>query len=356
MEPRVPALTGQLLAIFSAVLFGISPVICKVVIGDMPPILLAGLLYLGSGLGLQLFLLFQRKSSYRELRQLSPQVSMKLVGAILSGGVIAPVCLTYGIKYGTAAEVSLLLNLETVATTVIAWLVFKEYIGPYVWSGKVFILIGALIVVLRTEGGVSFSAAGLLVVLACIFWGIDNNLTHDVQELSSTVLASAKGLAAGILSIGAALVFTPGSATAPQIAGALVTGALSYGMSLVLFVEALRKIGAARTATFFAIGPFVGTLLSVALLGERPPIAYWFATALMIAGIFLLYSEGRRFRHTHQRIAHTHEHTHDEDHDDTHEGGEARDGHEHRHVHEEVTHSHVHWPDRPHQHSHQHTH
>lgn len=191
----MPALTGQLLSVLSAILFGVSPVFCKLVIGDMSPALLAGLLYLGSGLGLQLVLLFQRKSSFYELRRLPLKHSLKLVGAIVSGGVIAPVCLTYGIKYGSASEVSLLLNLETVATTVIAWLVFKEYIGPYVWSGKILILIGAVIVVLRTEGGVAFSLSGLLVVLACVFWGIDNNLTHDVQELSSTVLASIKGLA-----------------------------------------------------------------------------------------------------------------------------------------------------------------
>jgi drug/metabolite transporter (DMT)-like permease len=318
----------------------------------MSPAFLAGLLYLGSGLGLQLVLLFQRKSSIHELKELPPKHRLKLVGAIVSGGVIAPICLTYGIKYGTAFEVSLLLNLETVATTVIAWLVFKEYIGPYVWWGKVLILVGAIIVVLRTEGGVGFSLSGLLVVLACIFWGVDNNLTHDVTELSSTVLASVKGLAAGAFSVILAALFSSGSASGLQIAGALLIGALSYGLSLVLFVEALRKIGAARTSTFFASGPFAGTLLSVALLGERPPGSYWGAAALMLMGIFLLYSEGRRFRHTHESIAHTHKHSHDHQHRHVHEEADPQEEHEHDHVHAAVTHSHVHWPDRPHQHDH----
>lgn len=346
------ALTGQLLALFSAVLFGVSPVFCKLLIGDMSPALLAGLLYLGSGLGLQIVLLFQRGNSLRELSQLSPRHRLKLLGAIVSGGVIAPVSLAFGIKYGSASEVSLLLNLETVATTVIAWLVFKEYIGPYVWSGKVLILIGACTVVLRAEGGASFSLPGLFVVIACIFWGIDNNLTRDVEELSSTVLASVKGLAAGLFTTVLALVVAPGPAALPQVSGALAVGALSYGLSLVLFVEALRKIGAARTATFFSVGPFFGTLLSVALLGERPPLSYWIATSLMLAGIFLLYREVHRHRHAHEELSHTHSHRHDEHHRHDHEDGADGELHEHFHVHEPVTHSHAHWPDLHHRHHH----
>ncbi|GFO66101.1 DMT family transporter [Geomonas paludis] len=336
----------------SAALFGVSPVFCKLLIGDMSPALLAGLLYLGSGLGLQALLLSRRKSTRAELRLLSQEHRLKLVGAVIAGGIVAPLCLAFGIKYGTASEVSLLLNLETVATTLIAWLVFREYIGPYVWTGKVLILVGAALVVLRAEGGLSFSLSGLLVVIACVFWGIDNNLTRDVDEISSTVLASVKGLAAGLFSIVLALVFSTGAATPAQIAGALGVGAMSYGVSLVLFVEALRQIGAARTATFFAVGPFFGTLLSVALLGERPPAAYWVATVLMLAGILLLYVEVHGHRHTHEELAHAHPHRHDEHHEHEHPEGEEGEPHDHFHVHRPVTHSHVHWPDQHHRHEH----
>ena len=346
-------LSGQLLAILSAALFGVSPVFCKLLIGDMSPALLAGLLYLGSGIGLQLLLLVQRRNLMRELKRLSPRHRLKLLGAVLSGGVIAPLCLTYGIKYGTASEVTLLLNLETVATTVIAWLIFKEHIGPRLWTGKVLILMAACIAVLKTEGGLAFSLSGLLVVLACIFWGIDNNLTRDVEELSSTGLACLKGLGAGIFTIVLALLFSSGSAAGYQIGGALIIGALSYGLSLVLFVEALRKIGSARTTTFFAIGPFIGTLLSVAMLGERPPAAYWFAASLMLAGVLLLYREMHRHLHTHEVIAHSHKHVHDEHHRHVHEESEpAEEPHEHFHVHKPITHSHVHWPDIHHRHTH----
>lgn len=318
----------------------------------MSPALLAGLLYLGSGLGLQLLLLFQGHNSVQQLRRLSPRHRLKLLGAILSGGVVAPLCLAYGIKYGTASEVTLLLNLETVATTVIAWLFFKEQIGRYVWTGKFLILIAAAIVVLRGEGGLAFSVSGLLIVAACVFWGIDNNLTRDVEDLSSTVLAAVKGFAAGIFNIVLSLLFSSGSASAYQVGGALVIGAFSYGLSLVLFVEALRKIGSARTATFFAVGPFVGTLLSVAILGERPPAASWFAASLMIAGIFLLCREMHKHLHTHQATAHSHMHVHDEHHRHEHEEKNPARRHEHFHVHDEMQHSHVHWPDIHHRHTH----
>lgn len=345
-------LSGQISAILSAVLFGVSPVLCKLLIGDMSPALLAGLLYLGSGIGLQLLLLLQHRNAIQELRRLPPNIAPSYWEQVLSGGVIAPLCLTYGIKYGTASEVTLLLNLETIATTLIAWLFFKEYIGPRVWAGKALIVIAASIVVLKSVGGLAFSISGLLVVLACIFWGIDNNLTRDVEELFSAALASIKGLGAGIFTIVLALLFFSGTVATYQIGGAILIGALSYGLSLVLFVEALRRIGTARTTTFFAIVPFVGTLLSIALLGERPPAAYWFAVSLMLAGVFLLYNEIHRHQHTHETLVHTHKHAHDDDHRHPYEEGEAAAVQEHSHLQELTIHTHGHWPDIHHRHTH----
>lgn len=346
-------LSGQFLAILSAALFGISPVLCKMLIGDMSPALLAGLLYLGSGIGLQLLLFCQHRNAVRELREISLQSRFKLLGAVISGGVIAPLCLTYGIKYGTASEVTLLLNLETVATTVISRLIFKEYIGPWVWTGKILILIAASIIVIRMEGDIFLSLSGLLVVFACIFWGLDNNLTRDVEELPATVLAGIKGLGAGVFTTVAALLFSSGRASGAQIGGALAIGALSYGLSLVLFVEALRRIGSARTSTFFAIGPFIGTLLSVVLLGEQPPAPYWFAAALMFGGVFLLYREKHRHQHTHEAITHHHRHFHDEHHQHAHKGTEIEEPHDHIHPHGPITHIHGHWPDIHHRHVHE---
>jgi drug/metabolite transporter (DMT)-like permease len=346
-------LSGQFLAIMSAALFGVSPVLCKMLIGEMSPALLAGLLYLGSGIGLQLYLLLKGRNSFQELSRISSQNRLKLLGAVLSGGIVAPLCLTYGIKYGTASEVTLLLNMETVATTLISWMVFKEYIGYRVWTGKSFILIAAAFIILQNEGELSLSFPGLLVVIACIFWGIDNNLTRDIEELPSTTLALFKGLGAGIFNIILALLFTAGSATAYQTGGALAIGALSYGLSLVLFVEALRRIGAARTTTFFAVGPFIGTLLSIVMLGESPPATYWVAASLMLGGMFLLYREKHGHLHSHEPVSHRHGHIHDEHHRHPHPADNSRGRHDHPHSHEPLTHIHGHWPDIHHRHGHQ---
>jgi drug/metabolite transporter (DMT)-like permease len=346
-------LSGQFLAILSAALFGVSPVLCKMLIGDMSPALLAGLLYLGSGIGLQLFLLLTGRSSIEELGRISSQNRLKLLGAVLSGGIIAPLCLTYGIKYGTASEVTLLLNLETVSTTLISWMIFKEHIGFRVWTGKLLILIAAAFIILQNEGALSLSLPGGLVVIACIFWGIDNNLTRDIEELPSTTLALFKGLGAGIFNIILALLFTAGSATAYQAGGALAIGALSYGLSLVLFVEALRRIGAARTTTFFAVGPFIGTLLSIVVIGESPPAPYWVAASLMLGGMFLLYRERHGHLHSHDPLSHLHGHIHDEHHRHPHPGDSSGMRHEHPHSHEPLTHIHGHWPDVHHRHGHQ---
>jgi drug/metabolite transporter (DMT)-like permease len=288
-----------------------------------------------------------------EFRRMSRPDRFKLSGAVISGGVIAPLCLTYGIKYGTAIEVTLLLNLETVATTLISRLIFKEYIGLRLWVGKFLILAGAFFIILQPKGEPHLSLSGLLVVFACIFWGVDNNLTREVVELPATVLASVKGLSAGIFNTLLALVFFPGRVTGLQISGALTIGALCYGLSLVLFVEALRKIGSARTSTFFAVGPFIGTLLSVVVLGEQPPALFWFATLLMMSGVFFLYREKHRHLHTHESVTHTHIHIQDEHHQHVHEGMDISEPHDHIHTHGPITHIHGHWPDIHHRHRHQ---
>ncbi len=248
MPIKIDLIHGPSLATLSAVLFGISPVLCKLVIGEMSPVLLAGLLYLGSGIGLSFVLVQQRIHLIRETRSIPRAHRLKLLGAVLAGGVIAPLCLVYGIKYGKASEVALLLNLETVATTLIAWLIFKEQVSRHVWAGKALIVLAASFIILKSPEGVAFSTSGILVVLACIFWGIDNNLTRDVDELPATALAAIKGYSAGLFNIILAAILGIGNIELHQIGGALLIGAFSYGASLVLFIGALRKIGSSAAA------------------------------------------------------------------------------------------------------------
>jgi len=339
-------------AILSAVLFGMSPVACKVIVGQMSSSLLAGLLYLGSGLGLTAVVLCQKTPVYDIIGSLSRRQWAYLVGAIVSGGVAAPLFLAYGICSGTASEVSLLLNFETVATTLLAWMVFHEQIGFRVWIGKLSIIGASILVLFTGTNELQLSIPGLSVLAACLLWGIDNNLTRELESLPAPLLACMKGWSAGIFNVLLSLVLFKSQVTALQVSGVLAIGALSYGASLVLFIHALREIGSARTSTWFASGPFIGTILSVIVLGERPPGEYWVAAVVMLSGMCFLYGEVHRHLHRHERINHAHPHEHDENHQHPHEDGELVGIHNHLHTHEPIKHAHVHWPDIHHRHIH----
>lgn len=345
------AKTGINAALISAVLFGMSPVACKLVVGHMPPALLAGLLYLGSGLGLAGVVLRLDVAVGPVLRDLSGRQWLNLAGAIISGGVAAPLFLAYGILHGTGSEVSLLLNFETVATTVIAWALFHEHVGKRVWAGKVMVVAASALIVVHGGAELRWSLPGLAVLAACLLWGVDNNLTRELESLPASLLACMKGLAAGLFNLALAFLLFDLQVDGKQVAGALVIGALSYGASLVLFIHALRQIGSARTSTWFASGPFIGTILSIVILQERPPGNYWLSALLMLSGMFFLYGERHRHLHEHEPLEHSHPH----DHDDHHRHPHDHDGegvHEHTHVHAPLVHSHVHWPDIHHRHRH----
>ncbi|MEW6221220.1 MAG: EamA family transporter [Thermodesulfobacteriota bacterium] len=195
------------------------------------------------------------------------------------------------------------------------------------------------------------SFSGLSVLAACLFWGIDNNLTRELESIPASSLACIKGWCAGIFNIILSFLLHQSHVTAFQISGALAIGAFSYGASLVLFIYALREIGSARTSTWFASGPFVGAILSVILLGERPPGEYWVAALIMLSGMFFLHGEEHLHAHEHQSSAHAHaddeHHTHEHD-----ENALDRRDHDHSHIHEPITHAHVHWPDIHHRHGH----
>jgi len=266
--------------------------------------------------------------------------------------VAAPLFLAYGILYGTATEVSLLLNFEAVATTLLAWLIFREHIGSRVWIGKIFIIGASILIVLTGNGELRLSLPGLSVLAACFLWGVDNNLTRELETLPPSVLACLKGWSAGFFNVILSLSLFEIQVTPFQVSGVLLIGALSYGMSLVLFIQALREIGSARTSTWFASGPFIGAILSVIILGESPPGAFWLAAIVMLSGMFFLYGEKHGHNHRHQQLAHSHPHEHDEHHLHQHEQEVPEGGHDHFHVHEPIEHTHTHWPDIHHRHSH----
>ena len=340
---------GVQAALAAAVLFGAGTPVAKLLLSDASPWMLAGLLYLGSGIGLGLYRLIRRPARVRlERHDLLP-----LGGAVLAGGVIGPVLLMFGLVGMPASGASLLLNAEGVATALLAWFVFKENFDRRIALGMVAIVAGA--VVLSWPGQADF--AGVLptvaILGACVAWGIDNNLTRKVALHDATWLAAVKGLVAGPVNL--CLAFLLGASLPPLLStgAAMLTGLLAYGISLVLFIVALRHIGTARAGAYFSIAPFFGALLAI-LMGEPLTVPLLIAGALMALGVWLHLSESHSHPHTHEPFEHEHWHTHADGHHD-HEHDEsvaAGTRHRHRHAHVEVTHTHEHYPDSHHRHSH----
>ncbi|MBC3885119.1 DMT family transporter [Undibacterium griseum] len=340
--------TGVSAALGAALLFGAGTPLAKLLLAGINPWMLAGLLYLGSGLGLTLYRLFTGAESAK----LTGSEAWWFGGAVVSGGVIAPVLLMIGLSGMPASGASLLLNAEGVFTALLAWFAFKENFDRRIALGMLVIVLGAA--VLSWPGQVEFSSIwpALAVLGACLAWGIDNNLTRKVSLSDATWIASVKGLVAG--SVNLTLAFLVGAAWPhwPYGLGAMVVGFLAYGVSLTLFVVGLRHLGTARTGAYFSIAPFIGATLAV-LLGDPVTAPLLLAGSLMALGIWLHLTEHHEHEHTHEEMEHEHEHVHDEHHLHDHEFPVAAGTkHSHPHRHEAITHSHKHFPDAHHRHEH----
>lgn len=344
-----PAITAALTA---ALLFGASTPLAKTLLRDTSPMLLAGLLYLGSGIGLSAGRLL-RDRGWRS-PALAPAEWLWLLLAIALGGVLGPLLLMLGLSRTPAAAASLLLNLEAVLTALLAWIVFRENADRRVVLGMALIVAGAAVLAGRGDS----YAAGLgwgapLIALACLCWALDNNLTRKVSVHDAAFLAGIKGLAAGVVNTGLALLLgerLPGSA---GIAEAMTVGLFGYGVSLVLFVLALRGLGAARAGAYFSTAPFMGAAIAVLAFGEHASPMLWLAAVLMGAGVWLHLQERHEHMHAHSPITHTHRHVHDEHHQHAHDfDWDGREPHTHEHAHATLTHSHPHYPDIHHQHRH----
>lgn len=336
-------------ALGAALLFGAATPASKWLLGEVSPWLLAGLLYLGSGIGLW---------AWRRLRGAPPVVlpsgeARWLAGAVLSGGVVAPVLLLYGLHSMPASGASLLLNAEGVFTALIAWVAFRENVDRRVALGMLAIVAGAL--VLSWPGELAFGAAlpALAVLGACLAWGLDNNLTRRVSLADAGWVAMVKGLAAGgtntALALAAGAVLPEGLA----LGASLALGLASYGLSLALFVVALRHLGTARTGAYFSTAPFAGAALSIVVLGDAPTWTLVAAATLMALGVWLHLTERHEHPHAHEALEHAHEHEHDAHHQHAHDMPVAPGTrHAHPHRHEAMTHSHPHYPDAHHRHGH----
>ncbi len=351
--------SGVRSALLAAALFGASTPLAKLLLdrAQVSPVLLAGALYLGSGLGLAFWRVGTRR---REIASREAPLRRGdlpwLGGAILAGGVAAPVLLLFGLAATPAATASLLLNLEGVLTALIAWFVFKENFDGRIASGMAAIVAGGALLSWNPHAGTGASGLSwgvLLVVGACVGWAVDNNLTRKVSAADPAEIAMWKGLAAGAVNLTIGLFTLHRQVSAGWLALAGVLGFFSYGVSLTLFVRALRDLGTARTGAYFSTAPFLGVALSLVFLRETPPLLFWPALGLMAIGVWLHLSERHEHEHVHEVMEHEHLHVHDEHHQHAHGPGDpAGEPHSHWHRHEPLVHTHAHTPDLHHQHHH----
>lgn len=339
-------------ALTAAALFGASTPLAKQLLRDAAPVLLAGLLYLGSGIGISLIRLI-RDRGWRT-PSLSGREWFWLLLAIGFGGVLGPLALMLGLTRTPAATASLLLNLEAVLTALLAWVVFRENTDHRIVLGMALIVAGAVLMVLPSaSSSAHLSWGALLIAGACLCWALDNNFTRKVSASDALFIAGLKGLAAGIVNVAIALAFGARLPALPFAGMAMVVGLLGYGISLVLFLLALRGLGSARTGAYFSTAPFIGAAIAILAFGEHASWMFWLAAALMGAGVWLHLTERHEHLHTHEPITHTHRHVHDEHHQHAHDfDWDGREPHTHEHSHAPLTHSHPHYPDIHHQHGH----
>ncbi|MDR6288124.1 drug/metabolite transporter (DMT)-like permease [Inquilinus ginsengisoli] len=348
--------TGISLALLSAILFGASTPFAKLLLGTVDPWMMAGLLYLGAGIGLASIHLSRAVLRLPEVEAPLRRSDIPWLGlVILAGGIGGPLLLMFGLARTDAANASLLLNLEGLATMTIAWLAFHENVDRRLLIGAVAILAGAAL--LSWQGRASFDWGALLIAGACLCWGIDNNLTRKLSSADPVQIAMLKGLVAGAVNL--ILAFTSGGKlpAADIVLAAGIVGFLGYGVSLTLFVLGLRHLGAARTGAYFSLAPFVGAVLAVTMLGEPLSAKLLIAGCLMALGLWLHLSERHDHEHTHEAMDHEHRHRHDEHHHHEH-GSDVPPGepHTHWHRHTPLVHRHPHYPDLHHRHGHGHGH
>jgi drug/metabolite transporter (DMT)-like permease len=341
----------KFIALLAAVLFGASAPFAKILLGNIAPIPLAGLLYLGSGLSLLIFKIV-KKDKHRDTKINKADIKW-LLGAIIAGGILAPIVLLFSLQTTPASTASLLLNFETVATTLIAALFFREAIGKKIWLSILFITIAGIVLTLNLDSQWGFSIGAIGIIFACILWGIDNNLTRNISAKDPSMIVIVKGLAGGTFSIFLAYLLKEPLPSLTVSLYALLLGAFSYGLSLLFFISALRDLGAARTSALFGTAPFIGAILSFLIFKNTPGTLLFLSLPFMIIGTYLILKEKHEHTHFHEAISHEHTHRHNDiHHNHVHENMPKILEHSHEHTHEAMEHEHSHTPDIHHRHSH----
>ena len=342
---------GVPLALGSAMLFGASAPFSKLLMGSIDPWLLAGILYLGAGVGLAFVHLGRPLLGLPNVEAPLNKSDMPWLAAVIAfGGVLGPLLLMIGLSRTTAASGSLLLNLEGLATMAIAWLVFRENVDRRLLLGAGAILCGALLLSWNGQS-LHIDSGGAFIAAACLCWGIDNNLTRKLSSADPVQIAMIKGLVAGLVNFALALLLGATLPSEIMVGAGAVIGFLGIGVSLVMFMLGLRHLGTARTGAYFSLAPFIGAVIAVMLFADAITWQLLFAGMLMALGLWLHLAERHDHEHFHDVLEHEHAHVHDEHHQHEHAEPFA-EPHSHWHRHEPMRHKHPHYPDLHHRHSH----
>ena len=338
--------TAVMRCVVAAVLFGASAPAASELASELSPFTLAGLLYLGAGL-IVLPASMRQRPGAAEFRA----AARPLVVAVVAGGIVGPVLLMAGLARTSAASASLLLNLELAATVLLAATVFREHLGARLMSAAGLVTLSGLVLV--WEPGASIDVGGLLVVGACLCWGLDNGVTALIDQVRPEQVTFVKGLVAGSVNLVIGLVLAgAGGITTGQLVAALAIGALGYGVSITWWVRGARDLGAARAQVIFASAPFIGAGIAWIVLGESFQVPQLVAVPIALVGITLSFRSSHDHQHVHVPMNHEHEHEQGDGHHDHDHPDGPRGRHDHRHQHAAIPHTHPHVPDLHHRHLH----
>ena len=333
-------------ALLAALFFGASAPLSKLLLIDVPPVLMAAFLYLGSGTGISLVKLSQRLAANQTEAGIRRSDVRWLAGAIVAGGILAPIILMISLQSTPASTASLLLNFEGVGTTLIALFFFRESISRRALAAIFVITLASIFLSTDFASGFGFSLGALGVILACVLWGVDNNFTRNISAKDPLTIVAWKGLVAGTFSLLLGLFLGQQLPSFASILSILLLGFISYGLSTMLFIYSMRGLGAARTSALYGTAPLAGVLLSFIIFRDPITLLFIFAATLMAAGALLLANEEHAHFHIHMPVVHEHRHQHDEFH--SHDETEITHAHEHAHV--RTDHEHGHMPDIHHRH------
>lgn len=344
--------TAIFMAILAAALFGISAPASKLLLVEIPPALMASLLYLGAGFGMSAINILKRLSKTKQIEAKMTKKEMPYIIGMIILDVAAPVFLMIGLTMTTSANASLLNNFEIVATSLIALLIFKEAIGQRMWIAISLITLSSIILSVEDLSSISFSIGSIFVLFACLCWGFENNCTRMLSLKDPLQIVVVKGLGSGVGALIIALALKQYSINLLYLSMALLLGFVAYGLSIYFYILAQRELGASRTSAYYAVAPFIGLLLSVIIFGQQITLSFIIALVLMIIGAYLAGVEHHKHFHVHEERTHEHRHNHNDNHHIHTHDYKVEGEHSHVHTHEKTEHMHKHTPDMHHAHTH----